>query len=319
MGCTSSSSLGCASSSSLGSSRGGSLGGSPGLLAEFYDVEKSAKLGEGMDGSVYRGTSKVTGTECALKTIPKKRVNVSGRQWEEVEIMEMMDHPNIIKLHETFHDRKNTYIVMELCDGGRLSNMIQGMGSFPECEAEIGMQQLLSAVHYMHSKYVCHRDLKPDNILLSNFRTFETNTLKIIDFGISTTFEEGQVLTTMAGSPHYIAPQVIEGKYNNLCDLWSCGAILFTMLCGSAPFQGDTDEDVMQQVLVGRYAFDAPAWADVTAVARNLIQMLLIMKPTERYTAERAMQHEWIKVKPPQAAGTLLTSPRRASTKKQEF
>jgi len=213
-------------------------------------------------------------------------------------------------------DSKHTYLALEYCEGGSLSNTIKAMRSIPEYDAQIGMRQILSAVQYMHKAGVCHRDLKPDNIMLSNFLCFEANQLKIIDFGLSTKFTEGDELTTVAGSPHYIAPQVIQGRYNHLCDLWSCGSILFEMLSGSAPFTGTSDDEVMEQVLVGKYSFHASCWADITGDARGLIQMLLRVSQTDRYTADQACSHPWIKAKSELAAATLLTSPRRSKALK---
>merc|ERR1712039_491697 len=116
------------------------------------------------------------------------------------------------------------------------------------------------------------------------------------------------VLTTKAGTPYYVAPQVLAGKYDHLSDLWSCGVIMFVLLCGYPPFYGETDADVLSKVRLGNFSFNAADWKNVSEDAKNLIRMLLKMNPRDRYTAEQALNHEWIKNKAPKAANVSLQS-----------
>merc|ERR1719476_950400 len=138
--------------------------------------------------------------------------------------------------------------------------------------------------------------------------SIEKNLLKIIDFGLSCKYEAGQVLTTKAGTPYYVAPQVLAGKYDQLSDMWSIGVIMYVMLCGYPPFFGETDAEVLSKVRLGNFSFNVADWKNVSEDAKGLIRMLLKMNPRDRYTAEQALNHEWIKNKAPQAQNVSLQS-----------
>uniref|UniRef100_A0A7S4QMT2 Calcium-dependent protein kinase 1 n=1 Tax=Alexandrium monilatum TaxID=311494 RepID=A0A7S4QMT2_9DINO len=271
-----------------------------GKIAEFYDMEKK-KLGEGSYGSVVKATSKSTQAIRAVKSISKTNMKNIERFKQEISIMKQMDHPNIIKLYETFEDKRNIYLVLELCVGGELFDRIIEVGHFNEGKAATIMQQIVRAIFYMHELHVCHRDLKPENFLFSTKEDIDKSQLKIIDFGLSCKFQSGQVLTTKAGTPYYVAPQVLAGKYDHMSDLWSCGVIMYVMLCGYPPFYGETDADVLAKVRLGNFSFNAADWKNVSEDAKNLIRMLLKMNPRDRYSAEQALNHEWIKNKAPKA------------------
>merc|ERR1719327_2474107 len=217
-----------------------------------------------------------------------------------------MDHPNIIKLFESFEDHRNIYLVMELCTGGELFDRIIDAGHFTEVQAAILMQQIIRAIYYMHENHVCHRDLKPENFIFSTKEPIEKSLLKIIDFGLSCSFKPDQVLTTKAGTPYYVAPQVLAGKYDHLSDLWSCGVIMYVLLCGYPPFFGETDAEVLSKVRLGNFSFNATDWKNISEDAKNLIRMLLKMNPRDRYTAEQALNHDWIKNKAPKANNVSL-------------
>jgi len=278
-----------------------------GKITEFYDMEKK-KLGEGSYGSVCKSKSKSTGAVRAIKTISKAQMKNVERFKKEIAIMKMMDHPNVVKLYETFEDHRNIYLVMEICLGGELFDRIIESGHFTEVQAAILMQQIIRAIYYMHENHVCHRDLKPENFLFMTADPIEKNLLKIIDFGLSCEFEQNQVLTTKAGTPYYVAPQVLAGKYDQLSDLWSCGVIMYVMLCGYPPFFGETDAEVLAKVRLGNFSFNAADWKNISEDAKNLIRMLLKMNPRDRYTAEQALNHEWIMNKAPKAQGVSLQS-----------
>jgi calcium-dependent protein kinase len=279
----------------------------PGKIQEFYDMDKK-KLGEGSYGSVCKGTNKSTGAPRAVKSISKEHMKNIERFKQEIAIMKMMDHPNIIKLYESFEDRKNIYLVMELCMGGELFDRIIDAGHFTEVQAAILMQQIIRAIYYMHENHVCHRDLKPENFIFSTKEPIEKSILKIIDFGLSCSFKPDQVLSTKAGTPYYVAPQVLAGKYDHLSDLWSVGVIMYVLLCGYPPFFGETDAEVLSKVRLGNFSFNAADWKNVSEDAKNLIRMLLKMNPRDRYTAEQALNHDWIKNKAPKATGGALES-----------
>ncbi|EER08814.1 Calcium-dependent protein kinase, putative, partial [Perkinsus marinus ATCC 50983] len=220
--------------------------------------------------------------------------------------MKMLDHPNIIKLFETLRDHRNIILVMELCTGGELFDRIIEVGHFTEVQAAIVMQQILRAIYYMHENHIMHRDLKPENFLFSTKEPLEKSCLKLIDFGLSTKFGKDDTMTTKAGTPYYVAPQVLGGKYNEACDLWSCGVIMYILLCGYPPFYGETDADVLTKVRLGNYTFNAADWKGVSEDAKDLIRKLLKINPKDRYTAEQALNHIWVRNKAPKAQGMPL-------------
>lgn len=272
-------------------------------IGALYEIETDTSLGDGSEGTMCRATKKSSGVEVAVKTLPSATKSVRLKWKREIEIMELLDHPNIIKLYDSFTDRTNTYIVMELCTGGDLHHRISECGKFLEWDAANVVKQVVPAIQYMHEKQICHRDLKPENILFAKEDSIDTNTVKIIDFGLSKRFKDGQVLTTVLGSPHYVAPQVLAGKYNHLSDMWSFGVIIYVMLCGSPPFKANSDEEVMMKVRVGKIAFDFKEWKFVSEEAQLLVSMLLKMDPAERFTPEQVMSDDWV-VDPPKEAVT---------------
>jgi len=278
-----------------------------GKVNEFYDMDKK-KLGEGSYGTVTKGKNKNTGAVRAIKSIAKTQMKNIERFKQEIEIMKIMVHPNIIKLYETFEDHRNIYLVMELATGGELFDRIIDAGHFTEVQAAILMQQVLRSIFYMHENHVCHRDLKPENFLFSTKDPIDKATLKIIDFGLSVVFKSGQVLTTKAGTPYYVSPQVLAGKYDELSDLWSCGVIMYVLLCGYPPFYGESDADVLSKVRLGNFSFNAADWKNISEDAKKLIRNLLKMSPKERYSAEKALKDVWIENKAPKAANVSLQS-----------
>mmetsp|Transcript_58933 Transcript_58933/g.108010 ORF Transcript_58933/g.108010 Transcript_58933/m.108010 type:complete len:502 (+) Transcript_58933:88-1593(+) len=279
----------------------------PGKITEFYDIDKK-KLGEGSYGAVSKCSNKATGVTRAVKSISKSQMKNLDRFKQEIAIMKIMDHPNIIKLYESFEDHRNIYLILELCTGGELFDRIIDAGHFTEVQAAIVMQNMFRAMFYMHENHICHRDLKPENFLFTTKDAIEKAALKVIDFGLACKFSADQVLTTKAGTPYYVAPQVLAGKYDQAADLWSLGVIMYVVLCGYPPFYGETDADVLAKVRLGNFSFNAADWKSVSEDAKNLIRMLLKMNPRDRYTAEQALNHVWVRNKAPKATNVALQS-----------
>mmetsp|Transcript_66719 Transcript_66719/g.150658 ORF Transcript_66719/g.150658 Transcript_66719/m.150658 type:complete len:518 (-) Transcript_66719:45-1598(-) len=275
-----------------------------GNITDAYVLD-DGKIGQGTFGSVRKCRQKATNAVYAVKAIPKGNVGNMGQFWQEVANMKRMDHPNIVRLYETFEDNKRIYLVMELCRGGELFHRIVKAGHFTEREAAIVMQQILRAVLYMHSHDISHRDLKPENFLFMTEDPIENNVLKVIDFGLSCHVKPGAVLTAMAGTASYVAPQVLARKYDKQCDLWSCGVVMYVLLCGQSPFRGKNEKEVLDKVREGRLTFQGKAWKQVSQDAKLLIQQLVKVDPKERYTSEQALAHVWIQEKAPRASAQL--------------
>ncbi|CAK0828672.1 unnamed protein product [Prorocentrum cordatum] len=279
----------------------------PGRIQDVYDME-SKKLGEGSYGSVSKGVHKSTAVVRAVKTIAKTKVKHIERFKKEIAIMKIMDHPNIIKLFETFEDHHNIYLAMELCSGGELFDRIVEASHFREKEAAIIMQQILRAIFYLHEQRICHRDLNGTvaAFLFQSKDPIEGNVLKLIDFGLSAKFKDGEPMSSRAGTPYYVSPQVLAGKYNHLCDLWSAGVIMYILLCGTPPFFGNNDQEVLAKVKYGNLTFNPREWSGVSQDAKDLVRMLVKMNPSERLNAEQALNHSWIKNRAPRATNAPL-------------
>merc|ERR1712048_1180042 len=179
---------------------------------------------------------------------------------------------------------------MELCSGGELFDRIVNAKCFPERCAASAMQQILRAVYYMHESGIVHRDLKLDNFLLPDKGPIDKNVIKIIDFGLSTHWSPGQILKSKVGTPYYVAPQVLAGAYDNLCDVWSCGVIMYILLCGSAPFTGQTDRQIFRKVRAGEVYFQDSDWRFVSTAAKDLIKLMLKVNPLNRINSEQALR-----------------------------
>lgn len=171
-------------------------------ILDFYKFDKR-KVGVGAYGSVCKVKNTSSGKVRACKTMSKAQMKTVERCKQEIAILQLMDHPNIVKLFETYEDSRCVYLIMELCVGGELFESIISSDHFGEKDAAVLMKQIIRGLYYMHQLHVCHRDLKPENFLFLQKGHVKDTTLKIIDFGLSCFFEEGQYLVTRAGTPYY--------------------------------------------------------------------------------------------------------------------
>jgi calcium-dependent protein kinase len=272
----------------------------PGKIDDFYETG-SAKLGEGSYGQVSRAKNKVTGKPVAVKAIGIASIPDSNRFEAEVSIQKKLDHPNIVKLYEVFKDVKKVYLVMEICEGGELFDRIVdateecGDGhAFTECDAARYMRQIMRAMYYLHSHQFAHRDIKPENFLLQDRK--KDAEIKVIDFGLAKHFEPGVDMKTKAGTPYYVAPEVLKGKYREKCDIWSCGVILYILICGYPPFYGDDDSIILKSVKGGKFDFPSPDWDDTSAEVRGLITEMLTMDQEKRPDATAVLASPWFEI-----------------------
>jgi calcium-dependent protein kinase len=212
----------------------------------------------------------------------------------EINILKELDHPNIVRFYETYIDYKYIHIVMQHCTGGELFDRIVKLEKFSEKDAATLMKKILSAVQHLHEHNICHRDLKPENFLFKNNK--ENAEIKIIDFGLSKKFSKLETdMTTIVGTPFYVAPEVLSGNYDTQCDLWSCGVILYVLLCGYPPFDGDSNKDIFRAILKSKLEFDEEEWGNISKEAKDLISKLLTKDPKERIKVDKALNHTWFK------------------------
>lgn len=204
----------------------------------------------------------------------------------EIKILKQVIHPNIVKLYEIIESPKQLYLIMEYASGGELFDYIVARSKLKESQACIFFQQLLAGVEYLQQIKVVHRDLKPENLLLDSQKN-----IKIVDFGLSNLYKGDETLKTACGSPCYAAPEMIAGKrYHGSCvDVWSCGVILFAMLCGYLPFEDPNTSNLYKKILSGEYKIGT--W--LSGEAQDLIKKILSTNPDNRYTIDMIRNHPW--------------------------
>eukprot|EP00826_Nyctotherus_ovalis_P024651 TRINITY_DN1902_c0_g1_i7.p1 TRINITY_DN1902_c0_g1~~TRINITY_DN1902_c0_g1_i7.p1 ORF type:complete len:475 (-),score=129.55 TRINITY_DN1902_c0_g1_i7:141-1565(-) len=266
------------------------------ILKELDGIPKQYSfkklLGSGKFGRVLLWESEKKKHKFAVKAIIKGDFPFS-RMVEEINILAKVDHPNIVKYIRSFQSKKYLYVITEYCPGDNLFRKIVSQGKFGEPEARTVMQEILRAINHCHHLGIIHRDLKPENIMYS-----DNGILKIIDFGLSMK-ENTFSLERLAGTRHYIAPEVIrEGKYTKACDIWSLGVILHVLLSGYFPIGGANAE----QIFAATVAFKEPSfkmevWNGVSAAAKDLVKKMMNPDCETRITAAAALEHPWFNMK----------------------
>ncbi|KAK3562474.1 hypothetical protein QTP86_034584 [Hemibagrus guttatus] len=229
--------------------------------------------------------------QVAVKIIDKTQLNPTSLQklFREVRIMKILNHPNIVKLFEVIETEKTLYLIMEYASGGEVFDYLVAHGRMKEKEARAKFRQIVSAVQYCHQKRIVHRDLKAENLLLD-----ADMNIKIADFGFSNEFTIGNKLDTFCGSPPYAAPELFQGKkYDGPeVDVWSLGVILYTLVSGSLPFDGQNLKELRERVLRGKYRIPFYMSTD----CENLLKRLLVLNPGKRGSLEQIMKDRWMNV-----------------------
>lgn len=264
-------------------------------LEDSYSID--CEIGSGAYGKVYKAVSLVRECPVSIKAVQKVRVADYKTFVTEVELLKVLDHPHIMKIIETFETSLICYIVAEYYEGGELFERIIQEKKLTELSAARIMRQLFSGLTYCHSQGICHRDLKPENILFSN--KSPDSDIVIIDFGLGKRFTEKEVMNSFKGTAYYVAPDVLLGNYTYIVDCWSIGVMLYTLLCGALPFNGSNNEEILMKVYNGAFDFRHRAFANVSALAKDLISKLLIKEPNHRLTAAQAFEHSWVKALAP--------------------
>ena len=262
-------------------------------IHKFYRF--NAVIGHGHFGTVreaYRFNNETV--PFAVKSICKENIKRDLYLLKrEIDILMHVDHPNIIKYYESYEDDKYIHIVMEMCTGGDLLDKAATDGVMSEEVLAPLMRKIFAAVNHLHGMFICHRDLKPENVL---FTTKDlTADIKLLDFGMSAMFgEDVTTMTTMVGTPHYLAPEVLSSKYGKECDVWSLGIIIYFLLTGCYPFDGKTLNSIFQAVLKAEFDFSGPEWENVSSECKDLVSKMLLVEPTHRITLVNALKHKWI-------------------------
>lgn len=266
------------------------------IVRKFRDHYKIVKkIGCGAYGTVYLAEDLKTSdnSKRAVKIIKKEEIVKNNLSENNVEMLLTLDHPNIVKIYDILEDDKYVYLVQEYCEGGDLFEFIIKNKLVNERMTKIIIKQLLGALAYLHNEEVniVHRDIKPENILIlrKEHSSPEDITVKLSDFGSASFFSKNKSMTQVTGTPFYIAPEVILGKYDQKCDIWSTGVLTYTMLAGKPPYSG-RDYDVLFKILHKNYEF--PDF--ISYSAQEYISNLMNKNPVDRHDVHQAFNDVWL-------------------------
>lgn len=268
-----------------------------GLIEEHYLIEEEDVLGSGTTGVVRKGIKKDNGETYAIKILDKDAMGEEELEnlYNELKIMSIVDHPNIVRVSEYYECHGVVFIVMELMSGGELFDRIAQYEHYTEKQAAESFRPIVDAVRYCHSLGIVHRDLKPENLLYTNSE--DNSLIKVSDFGLAKFLipKTQEKLFTACGTPSYVAPEIISSLgYDSKVDCWSLGVILFVMLCGYPPFYADDNNELFSLIKGSKYEFSAPDWDEVSEQAKDLIRKLLVIDPKQRLNPDEILKHPWL-------------------------
>ena len=264
------------------------------------NYKRTRILGQGSFGTVYLVRHKQLNTYFAMKIIKKAKGNESDEVlMNEINILRKMDHPHIVKINDFYTTCSEYILVTEYCPEGELFYEIKSSAPFNEALAGWYMKQIFSAVCYCHKLKIIHRDLKPENILIYQKNKNGFNIIKIIDFGTAVFFNKNLKEKSRAGSIYYISPEILSKKknYTEKCDMWSCGVIMYILLTGQPPFNGNSDEKIIKKISDGKFDMEKYPWPIISNHAKDLVKKLLEVDDQKRISAEEALKHPWFESK----------------------
>ncbi|XP_069824123.1 serine/threonine-protein kinase 33 [Dendropsophus ebraccatus] len=271
-------------------------------IQQIYTFGK--KLGQGSFGVVIEATHGESGKKWAIKKVNREKAGSSAVKLleREVSILKTVNHNHIIHLEEVFETPKRVYLVMELCEGGELREILARRKRLSESETRHIIHSLACAIAYLHKKDIVHRDLKLENILVQSADAADSEemmlNIKVTDFGLAV--QKGGVgsenmLQSTCGTPIYMAPEVINAHdYSQQCDIWSIGVIMYMLLSGDPPFMGSSEEKLFEHIKRGDLIFSSAVWQSVSEAAKDVLQKLLRVDPADRITANELLDHPWI-------------------------
>jgi protein serine kinase H len=255
-----------------------------------YDIK--ALIGRGSFSRVVRVEHRITKQPYAIKMVDR----LQGKEVceSELNVLRRVRHMYIIQLIEVFESKDKMYMVMELATGGELFDRIIAKGSFTERDATRVLYMVLDGVRYLHSLGITHRDLKPENLLY--YHPGHDSKILITDFGLSAFRKAGDgYMKTTCGTPEYIAPEILKRiPYSCQVDMWAVGVITYILLSGTMPFDDENRTRLYRLILKAKYSYAGEHWKDVSPLAKDFIDKLLVVDAAERITASQAMKHPWI-------------------------
>uniref|UniRef100_M4BPY6 Protein kinase domain-containing protein n=1 Tax=Hyaloperonospora arabidopsidis (strain Emoy2) TaxID=559515 RepID=M4BPY6_HYAAE len=274
-------------------------------MSEFFDV--STAIGTSYFSCVKHAASKNSGKAWAVKIVALSNQVDRDALWNEISILKRLHHPQIVQIRGSYEDKEHLYMVMQLCEGKELyEQLYQEQRKFTETDVRKVIRALLRALVFLHSNSIIHRDLKLENLLLTD--AADPGSIRLCNFGLSTRLQRGEKLIEPVGTIDYVAPEVLDGEYDEKCDLWSVGVICFELLTGTSPFHGETIDDTMEKIYDGVLIFETEVWSQFSPGSILFIKSLVKGDVDERLSAKQALATYWLNEEEIMSVDTSLTT-----------
>uniref|UniRef100_A0A8B9J7E2 Myosin light chain kinase family, member 4b n=1 Tax=Astyanax mexicanus TaxID=7994 RepID=A0A8B9J7E2_ASTMX len=262
-------------------------------ITAYYTINREEVLGGGRFGMVHKCVEKSSGLTLAAKIIKARSQKEKEVVKSEIEVMNQLNHANLIQLYAAYESRYDVTLVMEYVEGGELfDRIIDENYKLTELDTVLFIRQITEGLQYMHKMYILHLDLKPENILCVSR---ETNKVKIIDFGLARRYKPREKLRVNFGTPEFLAPEVINYEFVSFpTDMWSLGVITYMLLSGLSPFLGDDDNETLNNILECKWGFEEAEFEDISEEAKDFIKRLLVQSKGWRMSASQSLKHPWL-------------------------
>ncbi|XP_070765338.1 myosin light chain kinase 2, skeletal/cardiac muscle [Enoplosus armatus] len=265
----------------------------PHQIATYYTINRDEVLGGGRFGQVHKCMENSSGLMLAAKIIKARSQKEKDVVRNEIQVMNQLNHANLIQLYAAFESRHDIILVMEYVEGGELfDRIIDENYNLTELDTVLFIRQICEGLQYMHKMYILHLDLKPENILCVSRAT---NKIKIIDFGLARRYKPREKLRVNFGTPEFLAPEVINYEFVSFpTDMWSLGVITYMLLSGLSPFLGDDDNETLNNILACQWNFEEEEFTDISDEAKDFITRLLVKSKSWRMSAAESLRHPWL-------------------------
>ncbi|XP_070775520.1 myosin light chain kinase 2, skeletal/cardiac muscle [Enoplosus armatus] len=265
----------------------------PNQIINFYTINWQEVLGGGRFGQVHKCVENSSGLTLAAKVIKARSLKEKEVVKNEIQVMNNLDHANLIQLYAAYESRNDIILVLEYVGGGELfDRIIDENYTLMELDAVVFIRQICEGLQHMHKMYILHLDLKPENILCVSR---VTNKIKIIDFGLARIYKPREKLRVNFGTPEFLAPEVINYDFVSFnTDMWSLGVITYMLLSGLCPFLGDDDNETLNNILACKWNFEEQEFIDTSEEAKDFISRLLVVNKSWRMGASEALRHPWL-------------------------
>ncbi|XP_053322824.1 myosin light chain kinase family member 4 isoform X2 [Spea bombifrons] len=262
-------------------------------INNFYNVEKAELLGGGRFGQVHRCVEKSSGLQLAAKIIKVKGHKEKEEVKNEIQVMNQLNHNNLVQLYDAFESRNDIVLVMEYVDGGELfDRIIDDNCNLSELDTILFIKQICEGIQYMHQMYIIHLDLKPENIMCVSRADYQ---IKIIDFGLARRYKPREKLKVHFGTPEFLAPEVVNYDFVSFpTDMWSVGVIAYMLLSGLSPFLGEDESETLNNIVACDWDFEEEEFEKISEAAKDFIIKLLVKEKCWRMSASEALKHQWL-------------------------